>query len=127
MKGRISSLFYTQHLASPARAIKHVCELTNLHKEKDNNLNACILFIVSRNDCTSFRPADECDLLFSQVLYQAHKSGVKVLAYDINLNGQEIFLGKRLPVNFREGAKKKIDSKFLKKVLDAEKEGRGKK
>jgi len=53
------------------RAIKHVHELTTLHQkesEMHKDVSSAILFIVNRDDCQTFRPCHETDLLFAQVL-----------------------------------------------------------
>jgi DNA-binding sugar fermentation-stimulating protein len=104
------------------RAIKHCHELTQLVGTKSENgltIKAAVLFIVNRNDCEQFRPCDEADFLFAQVLYNAYKNGVQVIAQEIIWNHSIASLGRQLPIAFsNEVVSKEIDDVLLSKVLE---------
>ena len=57
------------------RANKHVTGLTEIAK---NNCLAMIIFVIQRDDCTSFQPNRKGDTVFSELLDDAISSGVKV-------------------------------------------------
>ena len=59
------------------RALKHVNHLASIHKE-DPNVICALLFLIQRNDVVSFRPSS-LDKIYESALYEAHKSGVKIL------------------------------------------------
>lgn len=69
------------------RAVKHVHELTMLHGTRDAASNktfrSIIVFMVSRSDCSAFRPCQEADMMFAQCLQRAVHAGVKVVAQRI--------------------------------------------
>ena len=71
-----------------ARSIKHVDELSAIQTgEKlcpdDERLKAAILFLVVRNDASSFRPNKEACPSFAKHLRKANERGLKVLAYRV--------------------------------------------
>jgi DNA-binding sugar fermentation-stimulating protein len=82
-------------------------------------VKTAILFIVNRNDCDQFRPCHEADMLFSQVLYKAFKSGVLLIVQEIIWENSIAKLGRRLPIHFNEEIiVKDIDYTLLHKVLE---------
>jgi len=85
--------------AVTARGQKHVRELTNLQLNGD--YSCAILFIVQRADAKFFRPADHIDPTFGQLLREAHKQGVLILAYKSIVTLSGIKLGGTLPLDLR--------------------------
>ncbi len=77
------------------RGTKHLKELIRLRREGDR---AALVFVVQREDCAEFRPADEIDMEYGHWLRKAVKAGVKVLPYRARVNPREIALTKRLPM-----------------------------
>jgi DNA-binding sugar fermentation-stimulating protein len=59
------------------RALKHVNHLASIHKENPEIVCA-LLFLIQRNDVDSFKPSS-LDMIYHNALYEAHKSGVKVI------------------------------------------------
>ena len=89
------------------RAIKHVHELTQLQDtitDEGRRIRTAVLFIVNRSDCVAFRPCHEADMLFAQVLHQAYRKGVTLLAYQVNWslvnNEYTATTGSLLPITF---------------------------
>ncbi len=54
---------------------------------------ATLLFLLSRTDLSTVRPADEVDPKYGEALRGAMDAGVKVLAYRLQVNGRELTLG----------------------------------
>jgi len=104
------------------RAIKHVQELTQIHKsmsKDERKLRSAILFLVNRSDCERFRPCHESDPLFSKVLQEAHEAGVLLLAHDVQWQAGKAFLGKSLPIEFHESVSlSSLDENWLQQVLE---------
>jgi sugar fermentation stimulation protein A len=76
------------------RGQKHLRELTELKK---NNIRACMLYIVQREDVDSFSPASEIDPKYSQLLKEAEQVGVEILVYQCKLNELGVKIYKKLP------------------------------
>ncbi|MEQ1875786.1 MAG: DNA/RNA nuclease SfsA, partial [Bdellovibrionia bacterium] len=55
-----------------------------------------IIFVVQREDCESFSPADDIDPEYGKLLRQARKKGVRVSPYACFLSENEIRLGPKL-------------------------------
>lgn len=79
------------------RGQKHLEELMQLTKKGHS---AEIVFVIQRTDCTQFRPADELDPRYGQLLRKAAKAGVKISAYTCTLEPGEITVnsGRSLPI-----------------------------
>lgn len=76
--------------AETTRGQKHLRELMRL---KEEGHTSEIVFVIQREGCTHFSPADAIDAEYGRLLRQAHQAGVKVtaLACDIDpLNGIEL-------------------------------------
>jgi sugar fermentation stimulation protein A len=71
------------------RANKHVTGLTEIAKK---GCLAMIIFVVQRNDCTSFQPNRTGDPVFSELLDDAISSGVKVCVVYTTVNESGIYL-----------------------------------
>jgi sugar fermentation stimulation protein A len=79
--------------AVTARGKKHLRELIRLKRQGHR---AVVLFVVQREDCNSFRPADEIDQEYGRWLRRAARAGVEVLPYQASVTPEEIVLTTRL-------------------------------
>jgi len=57
---------------------------------------AAVVFVIQRQDCTTFRPADEIDEEYGRWLRRAVAAGVEVLPYRAKVTRKEIVLTERL-------------------------------
>ena len=73
--------------AITSRGTKHLKELM-LAKKK--GYESYILYLVQREDCRSFKIANDIDQEYKNTLDEALKNGVKMLCYDCKLNNEEI-------------------------------------
>ena len=85
--------------AVTTRGINHAKILTDLVKEGEF---AGILFVCQRPDATLFEPMWDRDPMFSNVLFNAYKMGVKVWCITLNISKTEISFNKEIPVNFKK-------------------------
>lgn len=76
------------------RGQKHLRELMDL---KSKGFRAVMLFVVQREDVSSFRPAKTLDPKYSQLLKEAHSRGVEILVYQCRMGVQELGPGNSLP------------------------------
>ena len=84
--------------AETTRGQKHLQELMNLMAEGHS---AEILFTIQRNDCVEFAPADEIDPVYGRLLREAHKKGLKISPFVVDLSPEGAVLStKLLPVKF---------------------------
>ncbi|TNE97428.1 MAG: DNA/RNA nuclease SfsA [Deltaproteobacteria bacterium] len=77
------------------RGQKHLKELTGLVKD---GIRSAMLYIVQREDVTSFSPADDIDPEYGRLLREAKKAGVEILCYQCKLTPKGIEVIKPLPV-----------------------------
>ncbi len=77
------------------RGTKHLQELMAVVEKKKR---AMMLFVVNREDCRLFKPADSIDAVYAQTLRQAVASGVEMLVYSMKHLPPESQLGH--PVQF---------------------------
>jgi sugar fermentation stimulation protein A len=68
--------------AVSTRGQKHLRELSGLVKD---GKRAVMFFCIQRQDCRAFRPAEEIDSRYTELLGQAHHAGVEILAYQASL------------------------------------------
>jgi len=73
--------------AITSRGVKHLKELINAQKK---GYQSYILYLVQREDCRSFRIAQDIDEEYKITFNKALKNGVKILCYDCKLNNEEI-------------------------------------
>jgi len=73
--------------AITSRGTKHLKELINAQKK---GYQSYILYLVQREDCRSFRIAQDIDEEYKITFNKALKNGVKILCYDCKLNNEEI-------------------------------------
>ena len=79
--------------AITSRGTKHLDELINAKKK---NYESYMLYLIQRDDCDSFKIAEDIDKKYKIAFSKALKSGVKVLCYDCKLNNVEIKLNKQI-------------------------------
>jgi len=79
--------------AVTTRGTKHLNELM---KAKKNGYKSFILFLIQREECDSFRIAEDIDKEYKIAFNKALKSGVNILCYDCKLNNIEIKLNKKI-------------------------------
>ncbi len=88
------------HAAFPdavtSRGQKHIEELEYIAR---NGQRAVLFFFVGRNDCERFRPADEIDRTYGQLLRRALNNGVEVLAYQMKFTPKQVQVIRKLPVD----------------------------
>jgi sugar fermentation stimulation protein A len=75
------------------RGTKHLKELIRL---KRRGYRAAVVFVIQRDDCKIFRPADEIDPEYGRWLRRAIRAGVESLPYQAKVTPEEIVLAKRL-------------------------------
>jgi sugar fermentation stimulation protein A len=77
------------------RGTKHLKELIRL---KRKGYRAAVVFVIQRDDCAVFRPADEIDPEYGRWLRRAIKTGVEALPYRAKVTPEEIVLSERLEI-----------------------------
>ena len=77
------------------RASKHLRELMRMVEEGHR---AVIFFCVNHTGIKEVRPADHIDSVYGQLLREAAKKGVEILAYRSHINEFEIVLKDKVPV-----------------------------
>jgi sugar fermentation stimulation protein A len=81
--------------AVTARGAKHLGELTAMVSEGHR---AVMLFLVQREDCTHFAPAEDIDPTYAAALRQAAEAGVEVYCYGCRLTLDSIRLDQPMPL-----------------------------
>ncbi len=81
--------------APTLRGKRHVEELI---KAKGEGYNSAVLFLIMRDDATSFSPNWEMDLEFSKALKIARETGVDIIAYSFEIILKDIFKGAYLEI-----------------------------
>ena len=76
-----------------SRGTKHLKELVAAQKK---GFECCILYLIQREDCTSFKIANDIDEKYKFAFDEALKSGVRILCYDCKLNNKEIKLNNQI-------------------------------
>ena len=79
--------------AITSRGRKHLIELV---KAKKSGYQCCILYLVQKEECDSFKIADDIDKNYSTAFKKAKSNGVKVLCYNCKLSNEEIILNKQI-------------------------------
>ena len=79
--------------ATTSRGTKHLNELSNAKKK---GYRSYILYLIQREDCDSFKIANDIDKEYKIAFNKALKSGVKILCYDCKLNNEEIKLNNQI-------------------------------
>ncbi|MHA1630629.1 MAG: DNA/RNA nuclease SfsA [Candidatus Heimdallarchaeota archaeon] len=81
--------------APTTRGVRHLKELMKIRQE---GKKAVVLFLVMREDPSTFGPNETTDPIFTQTLLQAYKSGVEILVYKV----KPILQNKKLVLQFGE-------------------------
>ena len=79
--------------AVTSRGTKHLNELCDAKKK---GYQSYILYLIQREDCDSFKIAEDIDEDYKNAFVNALKTGVKILCYDCKLNNEEIKLNKQI-------------------------------
>ena len=75
--------------ATTSRGTKHLVELINAKKK---GFQSCILYLIQRQDCKTFKIAEDIDINYKIAFDKAIKAGVKILCYDCKINDEEVKL-----------------------------------
>ena len=67
---------------------------------KKKGYQSYILYLIQREDCDSFKIAEDIDDEYKIAFSIALKKGVKILCYDCKLNNEEIKLNN--PINYAQ-------------------------
>ena len=70
--------------------------MNELCKAKKEGFESYILYLIQREDCKSFKIAEEIDKEYKRAFINALKNGVKVLCYDCKINNEEIKVNKQI-------------------------------
>lgn len=81
--------------AVTARGAKHMDELALLAQA---GIRAVVLFVIQRDDCTAFAPAEDVDPHYAAALRNAVAKGVEALSYCCYVAADEIRIHRALPV-----------------------------
>tara|TARA_Y100000590_G_scaffold421580_1_gene525404 strand:- start:11 stop:706 length:696 start_codon:yes stop_codon:yes gene_type:complete len=76
-----------------SRGTKHLNELI---VAKNKGFKSYILYLIQREDCESFKIANDIDKEYKLAFDEALKSGVKILCYDCKLSTKEIKLNNQI-------------------------------
>ena len=79
--------------AITVRGRKHLKELTSAKKK---GFESYILYLIQREDCKTFKIAEDIDPDYIIALNESLKNGVKMLCYDCKLNNEEIKLNSQI-------------------------------
>jgi len=79
--------------AITSRGTKHLKELIAAKKK---GYESYILYLIQREDCKSFKIADDIDQEYKTAFNEAFKNGVKILCYDCKLSSEEIRLNNQI-------------------------------
>lgn len=76
------------------RGRKHLVELQDLARAGNR---AVMFFLIQRMDARFFHPADDIDPAYGQELRKAHKNGVEILVYDVDITLSRIAIRSAVP------------------------------
>ena len=79
--------------AKTVRGTKHLNALIEIVKQGNR---AVMCFLVHREDCHVFRPADSIDPVYSTTLRNAHKMGVEIIVYRASIRPPEVTIDCKL-------------------------------
>ena len=81
--------------AVTSRGTRHLHELDRL---RSSEVDTAVLFCVQRADARSFMPAKLIDPEYTETLVKVYENGVKVLAYQADVNPGSVTITKKIPV-----------------------------
>ena len=76
-----------------ARGLKHINELINASKK---GYKVFLLYLIQRDDCKSFKIAEDIDVKYSNSLSKAVKKKLNILCYDCKFSPKGIKLNRKL-------------------------------
>ena len=85
--------------AKTERGKKH---LKTLMDAVEKGYRAVIFFCIQRSDVSVFKPADEIDPEYGEILRKAGQMGVEALAYKAFLSPEEIYLNESIAINLED-------------------------
>ena len=80
--------------AVTSRGLKHLREL---QREVRAGNRAVMFYLIQRMDVARFEPASHIDPSYSKELKKAYSNGVKILAYDVNIDTKGIAINRSIP------------------------------
>tara|TARA_B100000686_G_C16606267_1_gene871335 strand:+ start:276 stop:968 length:693 start_codon:yes stop_codon:yes gene_type:complete len=81
--------------AVTSRGKKHLVELINAKKK---GFQSYILYLIQRDDCKSFKIAEDIDEDYKKTFDNAIKSGVIALCYDCKISSEEVKLNNQIQI-----------------------------
>jgi len=84
--------------AITSRGTKHLNELSEAKKK---GFTSIILYLIQRQDCKTFKIAEDIDNDYKVAFDKALKAGVKVLCYDCKINNEEVKLNKQIIISLK--------------------------
>ena len=79
--------------AVTSRGTKHLKELITAKKK---GYESCLLYLIQREDCKTFKIANDIDQEYKIAFNMAIKNGVRILCYDCKLSNEEIILNNQI-------------------------------
>jgi sugar fermentation stimulation protein A len=77
------------------RGTRHLLELDQLRREGHE---AALIFCVQRMDANRFMPAEAIDPIYTDTLYNMYSRGLTVLAYQADVQPEQILITRKIPV-----------------------------
>lgn len=93
LKGEGSLVLFPDSVST--RGQKHLKDLMLL---KEQGFRAVMLYVVNREDCDIFSPANEIDPTYASLLKEASDKGVEILAYQTKLSETEVLIQRKIKV-----------------------------
>jgi sugar fermentation stimulation protein A len=79
--------------AITTRGTKHLKELI---EAKRKGYESCLLYLIQREDCETFKIANDIDQEYKIAFNMAIENGVRILCYDCKLSNEEIILNNQI-------------------------------
>ena len=79
--------------ARTERGKKHLLKLIEASKR---GFDSYMLYVIQRNDCKTFKIAEDIDIDYAKAYEYAKRNNVKILCYNCQINNQEVKLDKRV-------------------------------
>ena len=79
--------------AITSRGTKHLKELITAKKK---GYESYLLYLIQREDCKTFKIANDIDQEYKIAFNMAIKNGVRILCYDCKLSNEEIILNNQI-------------------------------
>jgi len=75
------------------RGTKHLLKLI---EAKQGGFESSMLYLIQRENCNTFKIAEDIDKNYKIAFDKAKKSGVKILCYDCHINHEEVILNRKI-------------------------------